>query len=109
MTNKQNGPHLPTLEKTRYITTVFKKSNIKVAYKTRNTIGCILKDKRHKDDKCDNNGICKLTSKYCPQYYIRQTGRNCDISYKEHIRDIKNNREKNTSNIYLIQDTHMKT
>jgi hypothetical protein len=44
-------------KKTRYITTVFKKSNIKVAYKTRNTMGCILKDKRQKDDKYDNSGI----------------------------------------------------
>jgi hypothetical protein len=46
-------------------------------------------------EKYDNLGVYKLKCRECPLQYIGQTGRTFKIRYKEHICDIRNN--KNTS------------
>jgi hypothetical protein len=59
-------------------------------------------------------GVYKLNCKDCNQYYMGKTSRNFRTQYKEHIRDIKNNRDNigyaehvlNTRHSYgTIQDT----
>jgi hypothetical protein len=44
-------------------------------------------------DKYENSGVYKLTYKACPHYYIGQTGGTFNIRYKEHMRNINNNKK----------------
>jgi hypothetical protein len=80
-------------KQTRFVTKLFKNTNIRIAYKTQNTIGKLLRRKNKKCDEYENAGIYKLKCMDCPQYYIGQTGRTFNIRYKEHIRDIRNNND----------------
>jgi hypothetical protein len=78
---------------TGFITKLFKSTNIKTAYKTQNTIGKKLQKGNQKDDKYDNAGVYKLKFQYCTQYCNAQVGRTFNTRYKEHIRDIWNNKD----------------
>jgi hypothetical protein len=70
---------------------LFKNTNIRVAFKTQNTIGKILRNSNKRQDKYENAGIYKMKCMDCPQYYIGQTGRTFNIRYKEHVHDIRKN------------------
>jgi hypothetical protein len=81
------------------IAKILKKFNIKVAFRTRNTLGNWLGCKQlypneDKGDKFDTCGIYKLNCRSCDGSYIGQTGRNFKTRFKEHVNDIKNNRGK---------------
>jgi hypothetical protein len=83
---------------------LFKNTNIKPAFKTKNTLKKHLSSKQFTTDKYENPGIYKLKCMDCPRQYIGQTGRNFKTRYKEHIRDIRNN--KSTSGyVQHILDT----
>jgi hypothetical protein len=47
-------------KQTRFITKLFKNTNIKIAYKTQNAIGKQLHKRNQEDDKSDNVGVYKL-------------------------------------------------
>jgi hypothetical protein len=81
------------------IARILKKFNIKVAFKTRNTLEKWLGRKQfHPDgdncDKYDTCGVYKLNCRSCASSYIGQTGRSFKTRFKEHVSDIKNNRCK---------------
>jgi hypothetical protein len=64
--------------KTRSITKIFKTTNLKIAFKTTNTIQnhlCNLKEPNHRKDPYQYSGIYQLTCKEYNQKYIGQTGR----------------------------------
>jgi hypothetical protein len=61
---------------------------------------------RYKNDKYENRGIYKLTCKDCSQYYIGQTVRTFKIRYKEHIRDIRNNKDKTGYSQHILNTGH---
>jgi hypothetical protein len=60
-------------------------------------IGLLLKKKLFPNhvttDKYEKPGVYKSKCIDCPQQYIGQTGRNFKMWYKEHKRDIHNNRQ----------------
>jgi hypothetical protein len=67
---------------------LFKKTKIKIAFKTGNT----TKDLLHTTsttDKYKTAGIYKLTCLVCKEACIGQTGHSLYFRYKEHIRNIK--------------------
>jgi hypothetical protein len=72
-TRKQNGPHSHSGKETKQITKLFKDTNIKIAYKTRNTIQNLTK--QHIQSEKYNSGIYQLKCQDCPIKYIGQTGR----------------------------------
>jgi hypothetical protein len=88
-------------KQTIFVTKLFKNTNIRIAFKTQNSIGKLLRRNNKKHDEYENAGVYKLTCMDCPQYYIGQTGRTFNIRYKEHIRDIRNN----NNNIGYAQHT----
>jgi hypothetical protein len=59
-----------------------------------------------KKGKFDNSGICKLICQTCQGLYIRQTGRNLQARYTEHIREIRNNKPKTGYAKYLLHMGH---
>jgi hypothetical protein len=95
--NNQDGKKWATFTYTgseiKFITKLFKNPNLKITYKTVNTIGKLLSKGRITTNKFNTTGIYKLKCKECNQYYIGKTGRSFSIRYKENIRDIKNNKD----------------
>jgi hypothetical protein len=78
-------------KETKYITKLFKHTNIRITYKTPNTIGNLLCPQQHpvNDDNLNKSGIYQLTCPDCSMKYIGQTGRSFRKRYQEHLRDYK--------------------
>jgi hypothetical protein len=89
----------------RIITTLLKNTNIKIAFKTSNTIGNILKE-RIITNKYEQTGIYRLSCAECKKVYIEQTGRTLKIRYKEHIRSIKYNRDDSGFATHILNNAH---
>jgi hypothetical protein len=72
----------------RKITKLFRDTQIKIAFRTKNTIQNILKPQPH-IDKYSRSGIYQIKCLDCPLKYIGQMGRTFNIRYKEHVQAIK--------------------
>ena len=91
---------------TRYITKLFKNSNVKIAYTTNNNLGKLLTRRTDQHlEKYDANGICQLECPTCNKEYIGQTGRQFRTRFHKHY-DYKyaNNRSKFTQ--HVIEEGH---
>jgi hypothetical protein len=77
-----------TGKETRYITKLFRNSNIKPAFWTTNTVRNQLLPQPQKSDKFSKEGVYKLKCKDCPLQYIDQTGRTFHTRFKENIRAV---------------------
>jgi chromosome condensin MukBEF complex kleisin-like MukF subunit len=89
----------------RTITTLLKNTNIKIAFRTNNTIDNIL-DERITTNKYEQTGIYRLTCAECKKVYIGQTGRTFKIRYKEHIFSMKYNREDSGFAAHILNNAH---
>jgi len=88
----------------RKITNMFKKTQIKIAFRTTNTTFQILT--RNHNNNPDDSGINKLTCGTCQRAYIGQTGRWISTRYKEHIRYIKNNNPQSGYALHILNNKH---
>jgi hypothetical protein len=79
-------------KETRTITRLFKNTDIRIAYKRKNTIQSHLQPKRHITDKYNSSCIYKIKCNSCQLKYIGQTSRNVRTRYKEHIHAIHTNK-----------------
>jgi hypothetical protein len=70
-------------KETRKSTKLFKDEQIKIAFRTQNTIQNIVKHER--TDEYNKSGIYQMKCLDCTLKYIGQTGRTLHTSYKEHI------------------------
>jgi len=78
--------------KIKKLTNLFKYTDIKTAFKNKNTIPQLTRPKKTNNTQIYNkSGIYKLTCKTCKQASIGQTSSNLKQQYQEHIRYIKNN------------------
>jgi hypothetical protein len=68
-------------KQTRTIAKLFRNTNIKIAYKTTNTIQKHLRTKKQ-DSIYNKSGVYRLTCGGCQKKYIGQTGRNFQTRYK---------------------------
>jgi hypothetical protein len=106
--NKKWATFTYTGKETRYITKLFKETEINIAFRTNNTIKRILKTKppiEHKN-KYNSPGIYKLKCKDCPLQYIGKTGRSFDTRFKEHIRAIRHNKETSGYAKHILKSGH---
>jgi hypothetical protein len=71
---------------------LFKNRNIKPAFRTSNTLKKHLLPKQKTVDTYEESGVYKLKCDDCPHQYIGHTGRTFKVRFKEHIRDIRNNK-----------------
>ena len=83
-----------TGKQTKHITKLFKNTNLKIAYKTKNTLERLLTqqhDKHHNTNqhKFQKSGVYQLICKDCNKKYTGQTGRSFHTRFKEHFRDYK--------------------
>ena len=94
-------------KETRFITKIFRKSNIKVALTTKNTIGKLLTTKQEETtSKYDKSGIYQLKCPTCDMKYIGQTDRPFKTRFQEHLRDFKYNNRKSKFVQHLVDRQH---
>ena len=92
--------------KPKFITKIFKDTNVSIAYTTNNSIGKHLAPKktpRHTYDQC---GIYKLTCPDCNMTYTGQTGRPFKIRFNEHANDFKYNNRRSKFALHLTEEGH---
>ena len=82
---------------TSYITNIFRKTDLRITFRTNNTIGILLSCKNHTPDKYSLSGVYKLTCPDCHKAYIGQTGRRFAARFKEHEAAFRNNSHSNSN------------
>jgi len=93
-------------KETSFITNLFKKTNIKIASRTNNTIQRQLMHKQRRTEVHSQSGVYKLT---CPDYgkaYVRQTGRNFATRFREHKNAFRTASQSSNFAKHLIEHAH---
>ena len=76
---------------TKFITKLFRKTNIKIAFTTENNIAKFLTRKKDDDsNKYKRSGVYQLSCQTCNKKYIGQTGSSSQKTLPEHLNDFKN-------------------
>ena len=77
-------------KETKFITKLFKNSNLKISFKTENIIGKLLNSiKYYSSNKFNKCGIYQLACQGCSKKYIGQIGSPFHTRFQEHFRDYK--------------------
>jgi len=91
-TTKQKWASITFVGKeTSYITNIFRKTELKIAFRTTNTLGNPLSHKNPTPDKFSLLGVYKLTCPNCNKTYVGQSGKRFATRYKEHEKAFRNN------------------
>ena len=88
-------------KETNFVTNLFRKTNLKIAFRTNNTIQNLLKHKQQTLDIYTQTGVYKLK---CPDFnkvYVGQTGRSFQIRFNEH----KKKHSRQTATLQTMQNT----
>jgi hypothetical protein len=93
-------------KETTFITNIFRRTNIKIAFRTKNTIGNKLLHKQQTNDKYTLSGIYKLTCPACNKAYVGQTGINFTIRFNEHKYAFRTNSHTSKIAQHLIDQNH---
>ena len=88
-------------------TKIFRHTNIKIAYRTNNTIQENFTPKTHNHEKVSATGVFRLTCLDCSKAYIGQTERYLSKRYNEHLRAFRNC--SNSSKFAQHLNEHMHT
>jgi len=88
----------------RNVTNIFKDTEIKIAYRSTNTI---FKQLAIKPDKINNpSGIYSIRCITCNNEYVGQSNRDIQIRYKEHINQIRNCNPQSAYANHILQNRH---
>jgi hypothetical protein len=90
---------------TRTITNLFLNINLKIVYKTTNTIKHHLKPRGKPRDIYNQSGD-QLQCSECPLEYVVQTGRTFKVRYREHINALSTNRQNSTFAQHILEAGH---
>jgi len=93
-------------EETRFITKLFKDTNVRIVFTTNNTIQKCLTMKKTLQCKYDKSGVYQLTCPDCKMKYTGQTGRPIRVRSQEHIQDFKYNNSRSKFVQHLIHNKH---
>ena len=107
MEKKKPATFTYTGKETTFITNIFRRANIKIAFRTENTIGNrLLHREQQTIDKYMLSGAYELT---CPIYkkpYVGQTGRNFTLRFNEHRQAFRTNSHTSKFAQNLIEHNH---
>jgi hypothetical protein len=87
----------------RTITNLFHHTNLKIAYKTTNTIKHLLKPRYEKPDIYNQSGVYQLQCEECSLKYIGKTGRTFRVRYREHINSIRTNKQNSKFAQHILE------
>jgi transposase-like protein len=93
-------------KETRFITQIFKNTNLKIAYKVNNTTETLSKAKPTHFDKYSACGIYKFTCPDCGKAYVGQTGRSFSVHYKKHRHSFRTNNTNSNFAQHLLDNAH---
>jgi hypothetical protein len=91
---------------TRNISKLFKRTSLKISFKTTNTIKHQLKPKTTTNNKYVNSGIYQLKCHTCQLKYIGQTGRPFKIRFIEHSQATKSNTNNSMHSQHIPNSEH---
>jgi hypothetical protein len=94
------------LEKKTHNTNLFRRTNIKIAFRTNNTVYNRLTHKNHNTDKYTQYGVCTLMCPDCNKAYVGQTGRGFIARYIEHKHSFRNNSHTSKFAQHLVKQAH---
>jgi hypothetical protein len=90
-----------------FITDIFRRTNIKIAFRTDNTIGNrLLRREQQTTDKYMLSGIYKLTCPIRNKAYVGQTGGNFAIRFNKHKHAFKTNSHTSKFAQHLVEHNH---
>jgi len=93
-------------KETRFFTKLFKNTNVKVAYMTKNNLGKLLKPQNiPKPDKYEKNGVYQLECLTCHKIHTGQTSHPFRVKYHEHY-DFKYSNNRSTFTQHVINEGH---
>ena len=96
--------HIGTVIVQRFrISTLFKDTNLKIAFKPHNTTQQQLTKKKNNTNP---SGIYRLQCNTCKDVYIGQSGRDINTRYKEHIRYIRTNNPTSACATHILNNRH---
>jgi len=93
-------------KETLFITKIFKQANLRIAYRTNNTLQKHLSYNNTQRDKFTQSGIYKLTCPDCNKAYIGQTARDFYTRYSEHKRAFRYNTQHSKFAQHLTEYGH---
>jgi hypothetical protein len=93
-------------KETSYITNLFKKTELRIAFRTTSTIGKILSHKNPTPDKFSLSGVYRLTCPDCNKVYVGQTGRRFATRFKEHEKAFGSNSHTSSFVKHLNEEEH---
>ena len=93
-------------KETTYIIKICKHSNLKIAYRTNNTLQNHLTRSIHNQDKFTRSGVYILTCPDCGKVYVGQTGQDFYTRYNEHKRSFLYNSHNSKYAQYLVEHMH---
>ena len=91
---------------TSYITNLFKKTKLNVAFSTKNTIGNFLAHRHPVPEKISLSGVYKLTCPDCNRAYIGQTDRKFATRFKEHEKAFRSHSQTSSFSKHLDKEAH---
>ena len=91
---------------TSYITTIFRHTELKMAFRTSNTLGNLLTQKHQYRDTHSRSEVYKLNCPKCNKAYVGQMGRQSSTCYKEHMTDFRRNNDKSSFAKHLNEESH---
>jgi len=111
--NRQTGTHTQKWasftyidKETTYITNLFKKTDLKIALRTHNTIQKRLMQKHITPDIYTRPGAYKLTCPDCNKAYVGQIGISLNERYKEHKHAFKTNSRSCNYAKHILEQLH---
>ena len=92
---------------TRKVTNIFKNTNVRIAFRCRNTIAKIIRPPKGHDIPPHNKwGIYQIKCSTFGRSYVGQTSRSLNIRFLEHIRYIRNNNPQSAHAQHIQQNQH---
>ena len=93
-------------KETNFITNLFRKTNLKIAFRTNNTIQSLLKHQQQLPDTYTQSGVYKLKCPDCNKTYVSQTGRSFQVKFNEHKNSFKTNSHISNFAKHLNEQAH---
>jgi hypothetical protein len=93
-------------KETTFITNIFRRANLKTAFRTNNTTGNILMHKHQMTDRHTLSGVYELTCPDCKKAYVGQTGSSFTVRFNEHKNTFQTNSHTFKFAQHLIKHNH---
>jgi hypothetical protein len=96
-----------TGKETKFITKLFKNTNVKIAFTIDNKIERLLSTQYSRNhNKYDKCGIYQVNCPTCNKKYIGQKGRPFHVRFQEHFRDYNYVNNKSKFALHLLENEH---